>query len=111
MGGLRRSEVATLRWADVADAGDADGILVTVRRSKTNQDGETNDVRYLKDGAARAVRSLRSAAAPAPAGRVVPLSAQMIGLRLRPRRPASVRRVTDGSAWRRELTSRGTSPH
>ena len=38
-------------WADVADAGD--GILVTVRRSKTNQDGETNDVRYLKNGAAR----------------------------------------------------------
>ena len=51
MGGLRRSEVAALRWADVEDAGDADGILVTVRRSKTNQDGETNDVRYVKDGA------------------------------------------------------------
>ena len=31
--------------ADMADAPDADGILVTVRRSKTNQDGETNDVR------------------------------------------------------------------
>ena len=36
MGGLRRSEVSAPRWADVADAGDADGILVTVRRSKTN---------------------------------------------------------------------------
>ena len=35
MVGVRRSEVAALRWADVADAGDADGILVTVRRSKT----------------------------------------------------------------------------
>ena len=53
MGGLRRSEVSALRWADVADAGDADGILVTVRRSKTNQVGETNDVRYLKNGPAR----------------------------------------------------------
>ena len=53
MGGLRRSEVSALRWANVADAGDADGILVTVRRSKTNQVGETSDVRYLKDGAAR----------------------------------------------------------
>ena len=54
MGGLRRSEVSALRWADVEDAGggDADGILVTVRRSKTNQDGETNDVRYLKGGTA-----------------------------------------------------------
>ena len=79
MGGLRRSEVSALRWADVADAGDADGILVTVRRSKTNQVGETNDVRYLKNGAARAVRTLRSATSPKPADRVVPLSAQMIG--------------------------------
>ena len=81
MGGLRRSAVSALRWADVADAGDADGILVTVRRSKTNQVGETNDVRYLKNGAARAVRTLRSATSPKPADRVVPLSAQMIGLR------------------------------
>ena len=70
MGGLRRSEVAALRWADVADAGDADGILVTVRRSKTNQVGETSDVRYLKNRPARAVRALRAAAAPAPEGRV-----------------------------------------
>ena len=65
MGGLRRSEVAALRWADVADAGDADGILVTVRRSKTNQVGETSDVRYLKNGPARTVRALRAAAAVA----------------------------------------------
>ena len=62
----RRSEVSALRWADVEDAGDGDGILVTVRRSKTNQVGETSDVRYLKNGAARA------AIAPAPAGRVDP---------------------------------------
>ena len=51
MAGMHRSEVSALRWADVAAAGDGDGILVTVRRSKTNQEGETNDVRYLKDGA------------------------------------------------------------
>ena len=62
----RRSEVSALRWADVEDAGDGDGILVTVRRSKTNQVGETSDVHYLKNGAARA------AIAPAPAGRVDP---------------------------------------
>ena len=36
--------------AELHDAGDADGILVTVRRSKTNQAGETSDVRYLKNG-------------------------------------------------------------
>ena len=83
MGGLRRSEVSALRWADVEDAGggDGDGILVTVRRSKTNQVGETSDVRYLKNGPARAVRALRAVAAPAPEGRVVPLSPKMIGLR------------------------------
>ena len=46
----RRGRQPSMRWAEVADAGD--GILVSVRCSKTNQDGETNDVRYLKDGAA-----------------------------------------------------------
>ena len=40
MAGMRRSEVSALRWADVADAADGDGILVTVRRGKTNQEGE-----------------------------------------------------------------------
>ena len=51
MGGLRRSEVAALRWADVTDATDGDGVLVTVRTSKTNQEGDAADVRYLKNGA------------------------------------------------------------
>ena len=64
MGGLRRSEVAALRWADVEDAGNADGILVTVRRSKTNQVGETSDVRYLKNGPARALRAAGAFRAP-----------------------------------------------
>ena len=40
-----------------------------------------NDVRYVKDGVARALRTLRAAASPEPGDRVVPLSAQMIGLR------------------------------
>ena len=56
MAGMRRSEVSALRWADVVDATDGDGILVTVRRSKTNQEGEVNDVRFVKDGVARALR-------------------------------------------------------
>ena len=46
MAGMRRSEVSALRWADVADAADGDGVLVTVRRGKTNQEGETRDVRF-----------------------------------------------------------------
>ena len=52
MGGLRRSEVSALEWRDVADASDGDGVLITVRTSKTNQEGDTADVRYLKNGAA-----------------------------------------------------------
>ena len=44
-GGLRRSEAAALRWADVQDGR---GIVVYVRRSKTDQDGTAADVRYLK---------------------------------------------------------------
>ncbi len=81
MAGMRRSEVSALRWADVADSTDGDGMLVTVRRSKTNQEGEVNDVRFVKDGVARAIRTLRAATSPAPGDRVVQLSAQMIGLR------------------------------
>ena len=40
MGGLRRSEVSALEWRDVADARDGDGVLLTVRTSKTNQEGD-----------------------------------------------------------------------
>ena len=62
MAGMRRSEVSALHWADVADAADGDGVLVTVRRSKTNQEGETTDVRFVKGGVARAIRTLRPTA-------------------------------------------------
>ena len=57
MAGLRRSEVSALRWTDVVDAIDGGEILVTVRRSKTNQAREVHDVRFVKDGVARAVRT------------------------------------------------------
>ena len=65
MGGTRRSEVAALRWADVDDAVVGDGVLITVRRGKTNQEGETRDVRFVKSGVARAIRTLRAAKNPA----------------------------------------------
>ena len=60
MGGLRRSEIAALAWADLADQGEGEGIAVTVRRSKTNQDGAKLDVRYVKNGSADAIRKLRA---------------------------------------------------
>ena len=69
MAGMRRSEVSALRWSELVDAGD--GILVAVRRSKTNPEGETRDVRFVKDGVARALRTLRAATNPQPGGRVV----------------------------------------
>ena len=61
-GGLRRSEAAALRWGDVhAGRGGRPGrgIVVYVRRSKTDQDGTAAAVRYLKNGCASALRQLR----------------------------------------------------
>ena len=81
MAGMRRSEVSLLRWADIVDSIDGDGMLVTVRRSKTNQGGRGERLRYVKDGVARVVRMLRTVTIPEPGNRVVPLSAQMLGLR------------------------------
>ena len=113
MAGMRRSEVSALHWADVADAADGDGVLVTVRRSKTNQEGETTDVRFVKGGVARAIRTLRAAASPAPAARVAPLSPKMVGLRFQAAaRAAGVEHVTAHSGrvgLASELTSRGAS--
>ena len=73
MGGLRRAEVSALEWRDVADASDGDGVLLTVRTSKTNQEGDAADVRYLKNGAAKAICTLRDDD-DAPTDRVIGLS-------------------------------------
>ena len=54
--GAPRSEAAALRWADVQDATDGRGVLVYIRRSKTDQDGTAADVRYLMNGCAVAPR-------------------------------------------------------
>ena len=111
---LRRSEVSALRWADVAPAAAGDGVLVTVRRCKTNPEGETRDVRFVKGAVAGALRTLRAAASPGPEDRVVPLSPQMVGLRFQAAaRAAGVEaRVTAHSArvgLASELTQRGAS--
>ena len=66
MAGMRRSEVAALRWADLAEVPGGDGILVAVGRGKTNQAGEAADVRFVKGCVARALRTLRAAASPEP---------------------------------------------
>ena len=107
----RRSEVSALRWSDLVDADAGDGMLVAVRRSKTNPEG---DVRFVKDGVARAIRALRVATNPGPGDRVVPLSPQMVGLRFAAAAKAAGldRRVTAHSGrvgLASELTSRGAS--
>ena len=58
-GGLRRSEAAALTWGDVQDATAGAGILVHVRRSKTDLDG-TRGGRALSQG------RLRRRAPPTP---------------------------------------------
>ena len=115
MGGLRRSEVAAVRWADVTDARDSDGVLLTVRTSKTNQEGDAADVRYLKNGAAKAIRTLRAADADAaPTDRVIGLSPLQIQRRFTAAaRAAGIEaRVTAHSGrvgLASELTARGAS--
>ena len=115
MGGLRRSEVSALEWRDVSDARDSDGVLLTVRTSKTNQEGDAADVRYLKNGAAKAIRTLRAADADvAPTDRVIGLSPLQIQRRFTAAaRAAGIEaRVTAHSGrvgLASELTARGAS--
>ena len=59
MAGMRRSEVSALLWGDIAAAESGDGVLVTVRRGKTNPEGESRDVRFVKGAVAVALRTLR----------------------------------------------------
>ena len=54
--GRGRGQADPLTADDVADGR---GIVVYVRRSKTDQDGTAADVRYLKNGCAAALRQLR----------------------------------------------------
>ena len=48
--GMRRSEVADLRWQDVEPTAKPGQLRVRVRRSKTNQDGQREDFRLLVMG-------------------------------------------------------------
>ncbi len=71
-GGLRRSEAAALEWRDIEDAPGTEGaLLVRVRRSKTNQDGATADVRFLKGRCAAALAAIRPAKTDGREGRRV----------------------------------------
>ena len=113
-GGLRRSEAAALTWADVSPATDADGLLVRVRHSKTNQEGERADVRFLKNGAARAVWALRPPAPDEHALVLGGLNGQSISRRIAAAaKAAGIEKRISGHSGRvglaSELTARGAS--
>ena len=116
MGGLRRAEVSALEWRDVsAAATDGDGMLIAVRQSKTNQEGDAADVRYLKNGSAKAIRALRTDRPDAaPTDRVIGLSPLQVQRRFTAAaRAAGIEaRVTAHSGrvgLASELTARGAS--
>ena len=60
-GGLRRSEAAALEGRDVTPGTEPGTMLITVRRSKTNQDGADTDIRLTKNGTAAALDAIRGA--------------------------------------------------
>ena len=116
MGGLRRAEVSALEWRDVsAAATDGDGMLIAVRQSKTNQEADAGDVRYLKNGSAKAIRALRTDRPDAlPTDRVIGLSPLQVQRRFTAAaRAAGIEaRVTAHSGrvgLASELTARGAS--
>ena len=58
--GLRRAELAALKWGDFSPAEGVDqALLVRVRKSKTNQEGLRADIRLIKGKAAWWVSRLR----------------------------------------------------
>ena len=59
MGALRVAEAASLRWNNVTDAEDGNGVLIWLRRSKSNPYGAESDVRFLKGVLANALRQWR----------------------------------------------------
>ncbi len=95
-----------------AQATTAGAILVTVRRSKTDQEGTAADVRYLKDAAAAAVLALRPAD-PAPTARVFGgRTPQQLGRRFTAAAAGLHGRLTAHSGrvgLASELTARGAS--
>lgn len=109
---LRRSEAAALEWRDIEPAATPGALRITVRASKTNQDGAP-DVRLVKNGAARALLAIRPDDAE-PGARVFGLSGQSIGRRFATAAKRAGYRATAHSArvsYASVLTERGASTH
>ena len=80
--GMRRSEIAALRWRDVTATERPGQLRVRVRASKTNPEGAREDHRLLVGGFAAAVDALRNAYEPADDEPVAPLSGRQVNRRL-----------------------------
>ena len=98
----------------MSPATDVDGLLVRVRRSKTDQEGERADVRFLKNGPARAVWALRPPAPDDHALVLGGLNGQSIARRIAAAaKAAGIEKRISGHSGRvglaSELTARGAS--
>ena len=90
LAGLRRAEVAALRWADVEPATTPGALLIHTRKTKTDQTGQLVDIRLVKGPAAAALCTLRGADSgdndlvfrlnPASVGRRLAAAARAAGL-------------------------------
>ena len=113
--GLRRSEAAALTWGDIEAARNTPGaLLITVRTSKTNQDGARADVRMVKNGYAAAIKALRPAQADAGAKVLGGLNGASIARRLQAAaKAAGIKGRITGHSGRiglaSELVARGAS--
>ncbi len=81
--GLRRSEIAALRWGDVVATERAGQLRVRVRASKTNPDAGREDYRLLVGAFAAAVAALRDAYWPDDDEPVVWLSGRQVNRRIK----------------------------
>ena len=72
---MRRSEVSALCWADKSPTRPAaTGCWSPSAGARRTKEGETKDVPFVKDGIARALRTLQTATTPEPEDRAVSLS-------------------------------------
>ena len=97
----------------LADVGD---VVVTIRRSKTNQAGERSDVRRLVGACAAAIRRLQAATSPEPSDPVVGLGVDQVNRRFAAACAAAGlegRRTSHGGrvGLAVELTARGAGTH
>ena len=109
--GLRRSEIAALRWADIQPSGIEGAVLVHVRASKTDPAGDRTDIRMAKNGTADALEAIRPGAGEA--GPVFGLTPGQINRRIQAAAAAAGIDGISAHSFRvglaSELTARGAS--